>query len=194
LLSASAPTILLPARGHFGACDSFLARKTWAELSRDLEKRALAVVLLTGDDLARVMQASGTRADFFHRFCVVGDFVSSPDPKLALGRRIFIIMPRGKGAALLADRMLVLMECKSIVNAVKTLLHAMPDRSIQAEQLPMSAQSARAGLAGGLVRLTLARPIDGICATSQLLAARRSSGASLSILGIYQSTEDYAAG
>ena len=99
---------------------------------------------------------------------------------------------KGKGASLEANRALILIKCKSTANAVKTLLHVMPAHSIQAESLDFRAKTPRGAVAPALVRLTLARTIDGIHATSQLLAARHAADLSLSILGVYLGTEDYA--
>jgi len=191
LLEASADAVLLPARWSFGACDDFVVKKTWLSLARGLESGALAVALLTGEDLARMLETPRTRGQFFGQFAVVGDFSSGPGSQVPLARRIFIVTPRGKGAACEADRLLILIECKSTVNAVKSLLNYMPDCSIRAEQLNLGAKPAQGGTVFGLVYLSLARPVDGIRVTSQLLAARQSIGLSMSILGVYPGTEEY---
>ncbi len=154
-----------------------------------LDSGALALALLTGEELLRVLQTPKGRARFFERFAVAGDFSSTFDAKAPLARRIFIVTPRDKGAAMKADRILILIECKSTVNAVKSLLHSMPDRPIHAEQLTLRAHPARGGTA--LVRLSLAQSIDGIHATSRFLAAGKTAGLHVSILGIYPGTEDY---
>jgi len=190
-LQASADLVLLPGRWHFGACDEFLPEKTWKALADGLETGALALVLLTGGDLARVLQTEAARARFFQRFTVTGDFPSVLGSEVSLERRIFIITPRGKGAAAEANRLLILIKCKSTTNAVKSLLNRMPDSSIRAQHLSLRAQSGQSGSFGGLVRLSTARSMDGIQVTSQLLAARQSSGLSLAILGVYFSPEDY---
>lgn len=71
----------------------------------------------------------------------------------------------------------------------------MPDFPIHAEHLTHRARpgvgTTRRGTAAALVRLSLTRPVDGIRATSRLLAAGKSAGIPLSILGIYSGTEDY---
>jgi hypothetical protein len=142
--------------------------------------------LLTGDDLARALQTHRWRSEFFERLTVAGDFSPVSDSKAPLARRIFIVTPRGNGAALEANQILILIECKSTVNAIKSLLHSMSDFSIHAEHLTRHARPAAA-----LVRLTLAKPADGIRVTSCLLAACKSVGIPVSILGIYPGTEDY---
>jgi len=186
LLQASDSLVLPASHACFGACDQFLPKKTWAELVKGLDTGALSLALLTGDDLARALQTHRWRSEFFERLTVAGDFPPVSDEKAPLARRIFIVTPRGNGAAMEANRILILIECKSTVNAIKSLLHSMSDFSIHAEHLTRHAQPAVA-----LVRLTLARPVDGIHATSHLLAACKSADVPVSILGIYPSTEDY---
>ncbi len=192
LLETSAASIIPAARWCFGACDRFVSKKKWAELADGLAKGKLAVLLLTGADLERVFQQSTVLIDFFHRFTIIGDFPADADPALPLSRRIFIVATKGKGASLEANRALILIKCKSTGNAVKTLLHAMPARFIQAESHPFRVKTSRGSDASALLRLTLARPIDGIHATSQLLAARQAADVSFSILGVYLGSEGYA--
>jgi hypothetical protein len=177
-----------------GACDRFVSKKNWVELADGLETGALAVVLLTGVDLARVFQKATTLQHFSDRLTIIGDFPADLDPALSLSRRIFIVAPKGKGASLEANRVLILIKCKSTANAVKTLLHAMSAHSTQAESLNLRAQTTRGAMAPALVRLALAKSSEGIHATSQLVAAGHSADLSLSILGVYLGTEDYAAG
>lgn len=190
-LEASRNLVLLPARWCFGACDEFLSKKTWNELAEGLGSGALAIVLLTGEDLARVLQSISTRAQFFEKFTVVGDFPSLLDTRVPLERRIFIVTPRGKGAAAEANRLLILIKCKSTLNAVKSLINFMPDCPVHAEEFTLRAKSAREGVVYRLAYLALAEPVDGIRATHHLLAARQSAGLSASILGVYLSSEDY---
>jgi chorismate mutase len=183
LLRASAPVVLPGSRACFGACDQFSTKRTWAELAKDLDTGALSLALLTGDDLLRTLRTQRQRNDFVRRMTVAGDFSPAFDAKTPPARRIFIVTPRGNGPALKADRILILIECKSAANAIKSLLHSMPDFSIHAQQLTRRMT---------LARLTLARPVDGIRATGRLLAACKRAGIPVSILGIYAGTEDYA--
>jgi len=191
LLQASAEIVLLPGRWCFGACDDFLPKKTWKEVANGLAKGNLALALLTGKDLAHLLKTESSCIEFFKRFTVVGDFPSTLGSDVPLTRRIFVVTLRGKGASSEANRLLILIKCKSTVNAVKSLLHFMPDRSIRAEQLTLPAKPARDETVLKLARLSLASPLDGIRVTSQLLAARQSAGLSASILGIYLSPEVY---
>lgn len=190
LLASSVEDITPAARWCFGACDEFSPKKNWRDLASGLKKGTLALALLTGSDLAKVLAVAKTEKEFEQNFTVVGDFSPTLHGKVALAQRVFIVMQGGKGAACKANRFLILMECKSTVNAVKRLAISMPDRFLHAEQLPLRAPSAR-GMGSALVRLTLAAPLDGIDATRYLLAAGKSAGFPVSILGIYPGTENY---
>jgi len=186
LLRASAAEVKSPARWCFGACDDFQLMARWPAMATGLESGALAVALLTGQDLAEVLHSRREQQAFFDRFAVVGDFAGTDE---ALAGRIFIVMRRGKGAAAEANRILILIECKSTVNAVKTLLHSMPDRPIHAEQLNLRTRpNHRTTLA--LVRLAMPQPMDGICAIGQVLTARKAVGFEISILGVYPGQEN----
>ena len=191
LLRASAQAITLPGRRHFGACDEFLPKKTWGEIATDLKKGVLALALLRGDDLSHVMGTPKGRREFSKHFTVVGDFSSTLDPKVSLDQRVFIVTPRGKEVVVGVNRILILIECKSTVNAVKSLLNSMPSHPIHVEHLTFCAPSARGGGGAMLVRLALARPIDGARAMNQLLVTGQLAGFPVSILGVYPGTENY---
>jgi chorismate mutase len=184
LLRASAKTVIPAARWCFGACDDFLPKAAWRELAAGLQSGSLILALLTGDELARVLRAAPGRTEFLRRFAVAGDFSPVPAGGTPLAQRIFVVLPRGKGASGTTTQILILIECKFTVNAVKSLLHFMPDHPIHAESLPLRPHAA-------LARLTLARPVESVLATSLLLAASKSAGLSVSILGLYPGTEDY---
>ena len=193
LLQASASLVLPASCASFGACDQFSPQKNWADLVKGLETGALSLALLTGDDLVKALQTPRHQSEFLAGLTVAGDFSPPFEADAPLARRIFIVTPRGGGAAWDPDRILILIECKSTVNAIKSLLRSMPDFSIQAEYLPQQAKpgSARKGLSVALARLTLAKPVDGIRATSQLLSACKLANIPVSILGIYPGTEDH---
>ncbi len=190
LLGTRAESIIPAARWCFGACDEFSSKKNWGDLASGLKTGILSLALITGKDLAQVLAVTKTEKEFEQNFTVVGDFSPTLQTKVSLAQRVFIVMPGGKGAASQANRFLILMECKSTVNAVKRLAISMPDRFLHAEQLSLRAPSAR-GVSPTLVRLTLAAPLDGIDATRYLLAASKSAGFPVSILGIYPGTENY---
>jgi chorismate mutase len=185
LLQASAPLVLPAGRLAFGACDQFSPKKTWTELVKGLDSGALSLALLTGEDLLGALQTQRHQDQFLSGLKVAGDFPPAPDSKAPLAQRIFIVTPRGNGAALEANRILILIECKSTLNAIKSLLRSMPDFPLHAEHLTHRSPGV------ALARLTLAQPVDGIHAMSHLLAACKSAGIPVSILGIYRGTEDY---
>jgi chorismate mutase len=183
LLQAGASAVLPASRACFGACDQFSPKKTWMELVKGLKTGALSLALLTGDDLLRAVQAQKHAGGFPDRLTVAGDFTPVFDSKASLAQRILIVTPRGDGAVLEANLVLIFIECKSTVNAIKSLLHFMPDFSFHAEHVT--------GRSGALVRLVLDRPVNGILAVGCLMAAGKSAGIAVSILGIYRGTEDY---
>jgi chorismate mutase len=191
LLQASVATVLPASRWRFGACDQFAPKKSWAELARGLEKGDLSLALLTGEDLLKVLQVSRQRTGFLSRLTVAGDFFPTTDSTTPLAQRVFIITPRGKGALAEAGRILILIECKSTQNAIKSLLRSMPDLPIQAEHLTLRAANARRTPALALVRLSLTQPADRTGVTGRLLAAAKALNIAISILGIYPDTEAY---
>jgi chorismate mutase len=194
LLRAGAPALILPARWCFGACDRFVLKAGWADLAEGLESGEMAVALLTGADLARIFQKAAALRHFVARFTVLGDFPAGTDPALPLLNRIFIVAPKGKGTALAGNRVLILIKCKSTANAVKTVLHAMSAHSIQTESVALHVKSAPVASTPGLIRLTLARPIDEAHLTNRLVSQPPAADLALSILGVYLGTEDYAVG
>jgi len=191
LLQAST-SLVLPASGaSFGACDQFSSQKSWSDLVKGLDTGALSLALLTGEDMVHALQSPRHQKDFCDRLTVAGDFTPPFDAKAPLARRIFVVTPRGNGAAMEANRILILIECKSTANAIKSLLRSMPDFPLHAEHLSHRPPSVRGGVVPALARLTLARPVDGIHATSYLLSACKSVGIPVSILGVYPGTEDH---
>jgi chorismate mutase len=190
LLRDGAETIMLSARWQFGACDKFVLKKNWEELASGIESGSLTLALLTGEDLAHVLESASVRKHFLAHFSIVGDFSPSLGGEVPLAQRVLIITPRPRDGACLSDRLLILIECKSTVNAVKKLANSMSDRSIHAEDLPMRGKSTR-GTATTLVRLALPKRIDPVLATDRLLGASKTLGIEVSLLGVYPGTENY---
>jgi len=186
LLAASAAHVLPASTACFGACDQFTPKKSWAELAAGLNSGALSLALLTGQDLGKVATSRRWRREFLTRFAVIGDFTPVLESNAPIGRRIFIIAPRANGSSVKANRILILIECKSTPNAIKSLLYSMPDnvQSLHAEPLSRTESLA-------LVRLAPGRLTDGARATRALLEAGQTAGVPISILGIYPGTEDY---
>jgi len=189
VFQASAPFILPASRACFGACDRFATAKTWAELANGLLTGALSLALLTGEDLAAALKSDRWRREFCSALTVVGEFTPAFERNVPLGRRIFIVAPGGNGASGKADRILILIECKSTLNAIKSLLHSMPDNPIHAVHTEQWAPRPTGAVT--LARLKLAWPMDGVRATALMLEAGKEAGIPISILGVYPGTEDY---
>lgn len=181
-LRAGAAAVLPTARWCFGASGDFLPAKSWSELAGGLAKNSLALALLTGADLANLLSTSRTRTDFLEQFLVVGDL--APQGKCSLAERIFVISPGRNKTDSEANRILVLIECKSTTDAVKSWLNSMPDRSIRIEAEVLNLTSSSRKGSAVLVRLSSARTIK----TASLL---QSPGMQFSIVGIYGGSEDY---
>jgi hypothetical protein len=67
----------------------------------------------------------------------------------------------------------------------------MPDRPLHVEQLRLRVRPARNKTVTTLARLTWSKLTNGIRLTGELLAARKSAGLEISILGVYPDTENY---
>jgi chorismate mutase len=189
-LQGSAAQVLPAARCSFGACDKFLAQKKWSALVKGLESGALSLALLTGDDLLMALKTSRSQTDFLDRFAIVGDCSQGVEAETSLDAQVFIVTPRGNGAiAAKVNRILILIECKSLTSAIKSVLHFMPDSFLFAEHLD------RPGSAGGnhrvLLHVALDRMEDGLALSQKVMHAALSTGLSLSVLGIYPATEKH---
>lgn len=191
ILESNVSVVLAPGRWCFGACDQFLPKRTWSEIATGLIDGSLALALLTGADLAGMLGTTKGWNDFSQHLTVVGDLSPAVKTEVPLGERIFIVTPRGNGASAEANRILILIECKPTVNAVKSLLNSMPDRLLQAEQLPLRVRSARDKTVTTLVRLTCQKLAPGLRLTGELLEAGKLAGLEISILGVYPDTENY---
>jgi chorismate mutase len=187
LLQASNAVISQSSHHAFGACDQFSPKKTWPELAKGLGSGALSLALLTGDDLLGVL-ADRWRGDFLQRLWVAGDIRIPSTKNSSLTDRVFIVTPKPQASPRLVSRIVILIECKSTQNAIKSLRRSMPDLSLQPEplQLPQKRGSMTA-----LACLNLRKPADGLRAANHLTSAANTAGLSLSILGSYLSTEDY---
>ena len=189
LLGSSATMVIPSARWCFGGCDEFVSKKTWMELAAGLDTASLALALLTSDDLIRILQKSQARSDFLARFAISGDFSPALETKISFDQRVFITTLRNEGAAGTGNRLLILIKCKSRINALKSLSRSMLDDPIFIENVTLSAPSAR-GETALLVRVTLSRLIDWTWAKSQLIAAGRAADFDVSLLGVYPGPEN----
>ncbi len=186
LLKGSTEAVLPSARWCFGACDEFLPQGTWPALMRGLGSGALSLALVTGDDLLRGLRSAPARKAFTERFEVVGDLPLVGNGKGSLSHHVFIITPRGEGTVGKASRILILIECNSTANAIKTLLSPMLNFSLAAEY-PARSLGRRTALA----LLGAPKPVEAPRVSDRLLGAAQSAGLPLSILGIYSGTENY---
>jgi chorismate mutase-like protein len=184
LLRASEPSLLPVARCCFGACDEFVTFARWSEMRQRLSHGSLALALLTGAELAAILSVPKARREFLETLTVAGDLAGSSDGSLSPGERVFVITSNTGESVEEANRILVLIECKSNTNAVKSWIKSMPERSIQVDE-------TRAVHTDGpllLARLSAERRINAGGALAQLKAAR----VPFSIVGIYGGTGDYA--
>ncbi len=190
LLHDGADAIMPSARWHFGACDEFVLKKNWTELAAGLAAGELTLALITGEELALALKTPNARKDFLSRFSLTGDFSPTLDAKVPLARRILIVVPQTPGATCPADRIIILIECKSTLNTVKKLVNSMSDQSLHAEELLLRGPAARNANAA-LVRLTLPRLIDTAPSMHRLRMVGEAAGLQISLLGVYPGTENY---
>ncbi len=184
-LAATAAAVVPAGTTFFGACDRFAPKKSWVELANGMKSGALSLALLTGHGIRKVL-ASRWRSQFLNHFTVIGDFVTPLDPEVPFGRRIFIITIRSDSFPTKANRVLILIECKSTPNAIKSLLYSMPRKvqSVYSELINRKESLA-------YIRLASDRLVDGTRVSRSLLEAGKSAGTPVSILGTYPGTEDY---
>ena len=190
ILKSGADEIMLSARWHFGACDQFVLKKNWAELASGIKSGALTVALLTAEALAGILKKPSLRKQFPERFNIVGDFSPTLDPTVTLARRILIVTARNQGVSCMVDRALILIECKSTLNAVKKLANSMPGRSLVNQAIPLPGRPVQ-GMGAALVSLTLSRRMEMERLANHLMTTGQSMGIMISLLGAYQGTENY---
>lgn len=191
LLKASSNVVLPAAHLAFGSWDQFSIAKTWPEMAKGLADGKLSAALITGTDLVRALQSPRWRTYFCKRLDIVGDFIPVPMQKTPVAERIFIVTPQPAQPPRKTSRVVILMECKSTLNAIKSLLRTMPTKSIHAEPLIRRALPSRPGSAVALALLTLDKAVSGQQAIDLLVAARNATGIPVSILGLFAVSEDY---
>jgi chorismate mutase len=182
LLRQSADIILPMGRAHFGACDRFVAKRSWWEIAGELQTGALALALLTFNDLVSILGNAGSRHRFTESMSLVGEFFYGTNPGGVLQDQIFIVMPSRPEGRMAGRRVLILIECKITASAVKSLLTSMPLRPIHSEHVNLSVSRGRQEAA--LLALTFAKAIDDALGAKSL-AFLTGSDLTASILGIY---------
>lgn len=187
LLRGSADAVLAAARGHFGACDRFVPRRSWREIVQGLEARELEIAVVTAGDLATILKDARGRGDFLAGMSIVGEFPAGRET--ALGERLFIVKPRGGETRGEGSRALILIECKNTAHAVKSLLTSMPRPPIHHEHAALGLSRGGGKSTLGLLGLAFAEPLTGDNAAG--LHVSPGPNVTLSILGIYPGGEDY---
>ena len=188
VLADAAEITLAAARSSFGACDRFVAKKSWSELARALKARRLALAVVTGEDLLDLIEAPRARHAFAGAFTVAGEIGPLPAREPLAGAPLFILTLRSSDPLPKANRLLILIECKPAVNAVKTLLKPMAARFTKAE---LCARSTGGDASHSLVRLETSAPFDPSLMARSFQAAAAAAALHVTILGAYPGPENY---
>ena len=182
LLRAGADAILPAARWCFGACDHFEPRAAWRDLARGLMDGSLAVALISGADLTRILAAPGNRADFRDCFFVAGELPPADGVKPRLAESIFIIMRSRPGMTGSGDHLLFLIECKSPGDKVERWFESMTAPSFHVEKVTL----AKAGRSRHFLVRATGHTVG------RAMKYLTSAGMPFAIVGVYQATEDDA--
>ncbi len=178
---------VLPAtKSIFGASDRFAAQKSWDDLARGVRSRALSVGLITGTDLLVALRKEPKLGDFAKNLTVANAVPIATGTKVGTDA-VLTITPPGNDAGKKADRFVILIECKSTRNAIKTLFRDMPDLSLHDES--STTKPTRAVMS--LACLHAQRPVDAARMKRRLLQAADAAGVPLQVLGSYLASEDY---
>ena len=192
LLKASSSTVLPAAQWCFGTCDVFWPQSGWSAIERGLLSGTLSLALVTGDDLARALRASKALGTFAAHFSIVGELPSITKGNHSLAKSVFIVTLRGEGTPPPSSRIVILIECNSTVNAIKSLLSHMPTFSLAANHLISMPGRRRNPV---LALLASRQPVKAMDIAGGLLAAVEkagdNAGLSLTILGTYSGTENH---
>ena len=157
VLEAGAKEMVAAAHGIFGASSEFYFTRRWREIAEPLRKEKLALALLTGAELGKILGSEAERNEFAEKFEVEGDFPDGGGK--GLEERIFVVTPRRAVGAARGDRALILIECKSTGDAVKRQLKSMGKSSKQTEAPEIFQASRGRGESVFLARLSFAKPV-----------------------------------
>ncbi len=186
LLQSSASIVLPAAKSVFGTCDRFVPKKSWTEISKLLKGRGFSVGLVTAADLLAALRKKDRWRDFA-RHLTVANAVALPSGTKVGTDAMLTITPPGNQAGRKADRFVILIECKSTRNAIKTLSRDMPQLSLHDESA--TKRPTRAVLS--LACLHAKRPLDAAQTSARLLKTADAAGVTLVVLGSYLATERY---
>ncbi len=187
VLASSAAAAVAGSGAVFGTCDRFVMAGSWPELAGAVRRRTRSLALVAARDLVEALKDEASWREFTRHLVVAGELPGAREH--AARDSIFIITPQGNGGAKV-NRLAILIECKSMPNAIKSLLAGMPKLNLHDE--PVTTRRK----AGGQIQLALAvlgtpRPVDAATTLRRLAAAAHASALPLSVLGAYLASEDY---
>jgi chorismate mutase len=186
LLKSEKDRVLGAAKSAFGASDRFAAKKSWDELARGVKTRALSLGLVTGTDLLDALRREPALHEFARHLTVANAVPIATGTKVGTDA-VLTITPPGHQAGKKANRFVILIECKSTRNAIKSLFRDMPDLTLHDE----SSTRRRARAALSLACLHARRPVDAARTSRRLQRVADKAGTPLLVLGSYLASEDY---
>jgi chorismate mutase len=186
LLASSAPVVMPAAGSLFGKSDRFVPAKSWRQISTHLKKGEFSLGLVTAADLLAALRQKAIRSDFSRQLAVANAVPLTATAKVGTDA-ILTIMPPISGTARKANRFVILIECKSTRNTVKSLVRDMPQLSLHDE-----ASTTRPSRSLSLACLHATRPLDVSRTSRKLLKAAEDAGVPMLILGSYLASGDYA--
>jgi chorismate mutase len=185
LLASSASVVLPAAKEVFGKSDRFVPMKSWNDISTLLKVGGFSIGLVTAADLLAALRRKDRWRDFSGHLTVSSAVPIATGTKVGTDA-VLTITPPGNQAGRKANRFVILIECKSTRNAIKTLFRDMPDLSLHDES--STTRPTRAALS--LACLHTQRPVDAARTGARLRKAAEAAGVSLLILGSYLASED----
>jgi chorismate mutase len=186
VLQRETGTVLGATRSVFGASDRYAAQKSWDALAKKVRDRELSLGLVTGTDLLVALRNEPALKEFSRHLTVANAVPIATGTKVGTDA-VLTITPPGNDAGKRANRFVILIECKSTRNAIKTLFRDMPDLSLHDES--STRRPTRTVLS--LACIHAKRPVDAARMGRRLLKAAESAGFPLVILGSYLATENY---
>ncbi len=186
LLASSAATVLPAAKEVFGRSDRFVPMKSWDAISKLLKFGGFSIGLVTAADLLSALRRKARWRDFSGQLTVANAVPIAKGTRVGTDA-VLTITPPGNEVGKMADRFVILIECKSTRNAIKTLFRDMPDLILHDES--STRRPTRAVLS--LACLHAKRPVDATRMKSRLTEASESAGVPLLVLGSYLAAEEY---
>jgi chorismate mutase len=185
LLASSAPVVMPAAGSLFGKSDRFVPAKSWKQISTHLKLGEFSIGLVTAADLLAALRQKATRRDFSRELAVANAVPLAAIAKVGTDA-ILTITPPSSGSARKANRFVILIECKSTGNTVKSLVRDMPHLTLHDE-----ASTTRPSRSLSLACLHATRPLDVSQTSRKLLKAADEAGVPILVLGSYLASGDY---